>query len=135
MTRVSIFLAALAAVVLAGCATSGTSDHGYVSAIPNDRPSQNIFRVNINQVDGKLASAGPNHRVDPGTHTISVSLIFNPAWGQGMQRTQDEIYYQDLEIDIEPGVTYWIGAKVDTKASAEAQRDGSFWEAMVVEQR
>ena len=128
-------IAALAVVVATGCATSGSSDHGYVSAIPNDRPSQNIFRVNINQVDGKLASGGPNYRVDAGQHTITVSLVFNPAWGQSMQYTQGQTYTQDLAMTIEPGVTYWIGAKVDTAATSAAQRDGSFWEAMVVEQR
>lgn len=135
MTKLVTALLLSAAVGLAGCATRGSSDHGYVSAIPNDRPSQDIFRVNINQVDGRLASGGPNHRVDAGTHTITVNLVFNPAWGQGMQYTKDQIYSQDLEIEITPGVTYWLGAKVDTRASAAAQRDGSFWEAMVVEQR
>ena len=127
---------AFLAVMFAACAsTDSTSDHGYIASIPSDRPAQDTFRVNINRIDDRLQTTGPNHRAAVGERSVDVSLIFNPDWGQSMQYTRTQTYSQTMTIDIEPGVTYYIGARVDTRASREAQRDGSFWEPYIVEQR
>ena len=108
------------------------ADHGYVTAEPEDHPKDNIFRVNIESVNGEDSEA-LNARVPVGENTISVSLVFNSSWGLRMEETQDRIYTKDMTLQVEKGKTYFLGAKVDTAATDAAQADGSFWEPVVVE--
>lgn len=110
------------------------ADHGYVTTEPNDHPEKSIFRVNIESVNGKDAEA-INVRVPAGDNSIKVSLVFNPSWGSGMEKTQNRTYTRDMTLTVEKGKTYFLGARVDTRASPEAQADGSFWEPIVVESK
>ena len=126
----SIFLILLFSITMTGLAQA--ADHGYVTTEPEDHPADNIFRVNIESVNGK-DSVAINTRVPAGDNQIKVSLVFNSSWGTAMGKTQDRIYTKDMTLTVEKGKTYFLGAKVDTKASPEAQADGSFWEPVVVE--
>jgi hypothetical protein len=108
------------------------ADHGYVTSEPEDHPADSIFRVNIESVNGK-DSESENTRVPVGENTINVSLVFNSAWGTSMQETQERTYSQDITLQVEKGKTYFLGAKVNTKATEAEQSDGSFWEPIVVE--
>jgi len=104
---------------------------GWISTMPNDEPGESVFRVNIESVDGQTPVEGANVAVKPGSHEVKTSLVFNSAWGDGMNMTQDNIYYQTITVDVEADKTYYLASKVDLKASPEAQADGSFWTAMV----
>jgi hypothetical protein len=126
----ALFLALLLASLLA--ASAQASDHGYVTSEPEDHPGDNLFRVNVQRVNGK-ESESLNTRVPTGENTVTVSLVFNSSWGNSMEHTQGRTYSKDLVLQVEKGKTYFLGAKVDTKATPEAQRDGSFWEPVVVE--
>jgi hypothetical protein len=108
------------------------ADHGYVTSEPEDHPNDSLFRVNIERVNGKDSEA-INTRVPVGENTITVSLVFNSSWGSNMEESQGRTYTKDLILQVENGKTYFLGAKVDTNASAAAQSDGSFWEPVVVE--
>lgn len=124
--------AALFGLLLASAAQA--ADHGYVTTEPQDYPADNVFRVNIESVNGKEAIS-ENTRVPVGENTVVVSLVFNSSWGTSMQETQDRIYTQTMKLAVEKGKTYFLGAKVDTAASEAAQNDGSFWEPVVVTTR
>jgi hypothetical protein len=108
------------------------SDHGYVTSEPEDHPAEGVFRVNIEKVNGK-ETVSQNTRVPAGDNTVVVSLVFNSSWGVGMEETGDRTYTKTMKLQVEKGKTYFLGARVNTEASAEAQRDGSFWEPVVVE--
>ena len=108
-------------------------EHGYITSIPMDHPAENVFRVNIEKIDGKMTNAAVNHAATPGSREVEVSLVFNPSYGVGMEKTAENVYYKTMTFDVEAGKTYFIGAKVDTHASAEAQDDGSFWEPLIYE--
>jgi hypothetical protein len=110
------------------------ADHGYITSEPEDHPTDQVFRVNIESVNGKEALS-ENTRAPVGENTVVVSLVFNSSWGVGMQETQDRIYTKTMKLQVEKGKTYFLGAKVDTAASPEAQREGSFWEPVVVESK
>ena len=125
-----ISLAIFAIAVLFASQVSA-KEWGFITGIPNDVPGESVFRVNIEDVDGNDAGMGPNTSVEPGSHEVKVSLVFNPEWGIGMGMTAENIYYDTITVTAEAKKTYYIGAKVNTKASAEAQKDGSFWEAVV----
>jgi hypothetical protein len=126
----SAISAALFSLMMTGLVQA--SDHGYVTTEPEDHPDKNIFRVNIESVNGK-DSENINERVPVGENIITVSLVFNSSWGIAEQETQDRIYTKDMTLQVEKGKTYFLGSKVDTQASAEAQANGSFWEPVVVE--
>ena len=97
----------------------------------NDLPDENVYRVNIEKINGSEKGMSANHRVSPGKHSIDVSLVFNPKWAPGMEKTMENIYYKSVEMELEAGKTYYIGAKVDTDASEDAIKDGSFWQPIV----
>ena len=108
------------------------AEHAYVRAIQNDLPAENIYRINIEKIDGSEKEMGANKRVSPGKHSLDLSLGFNPKWAPGMDRTIDHIYYKTIEMEFEAGKTYYLGAKVDPNASVDAMKAGSFWEPVVV---
>jgi hypothetical protein len=125
-TSLRLLLSAVIAMVL--FATQATAhDHSFVRAIHADRPSENVFRVDIEKIDGDEPNMAPNHRIDPGKRSVEVSLVFNSKYGTGMDETQGEIYTKTFTMDVVAGKTYTIAAKVDTHASEAAQKDGSFW--------
>jgi len=104
---------------------------GWISTMPNDEPGESVFRVNIETVDGQTPVEGANVAVKPGSHEVKTSLVFSAAWGDSMNMTEGNIYYQTITVDVEADKTYYLASKVDLKASPEAQADGSFWSAMV----
>ena len=110
-------------------------DHGFINSLWKDAPKENIFRVNIEKIDGRDANSAPNKEVKAGTHEVKVSLVFDSKWGTGMSMTENDIYYSNITVDVEAGKTYTLAAKVNTHASAEQQNDGSFWEPIIYETR
>jgi hypothetical protein len=130
--RKLISIAAFAATLLAFSPVFA-AEHAYITSVRLDIPSENVYRVNIEKVDGseKGLSMSSNHRVPAGKHSIDISLVFNPKWSSGMDKTIDNIYHKTIEMDFAAGKTYHIGAKVDTNASADAIKDGSFWEPVL----
>ena len=105
---------------------------GWLTAIASDIPADDVYRVNVNKVDGKEAGYGVNKAVKPGTREVEVSLVFNEKWsGANMRRAGSNIYYKTITIEVEKGKTYYLGAKVNTEASAEEVDAGSFWEPIV----
>jgi hypothetical protein len=125
-TSLRLLLSAVIAMML--FATQATAhDHSFIRAIHADRPSENVFRVDVEKIDGEEPNMAPNHRIDPGQRSVEVSLVFNSSFGTGMDDTQNEIYTKTFTMDVVAGKTYTIAAKVDTHASEAAQKDGSFW--------
>jgi len=129
MIRLGRILACVA-VLLSGQAVA--DDHGYVTGIRADQPADKVFRVNIEKVNGDEPGPSPNVRVPAGQSSITVSLVFNSLWSEKMQWTQQQIYEKEFVLDVEAGKTYFIAALVDTDASEAAQKDGSFWEPVIV---
>ena len=127
-------LASAFAVLLIGWSVQAlAADHGWIKSIGSPHASEGLFEVQIESVDGQVVTTGGNHRIDAGEHTISISLVFNPEWGENMRFTEGQIYTKDIKLDIEAGKTYVLGAKVDLHATEEAQRDGSFWDPVMVQ--
>ena len=122
----------LACVAVLAPGTALAADHGYITGIRADQPADNVFRVNIEKVNGDEPGSAPNVRVPAGKSSITVSLVFNSLWSETMQYTQQQVYQKDFVLDVEPGKTYFIGALVDTAASENAQKDGSFWDPAIV---
>ena len=128
-----IFALAIVAVSVLFAGQVSAAEWGYLTVIPNDHPGDSVYRVNIDSIDGKMPdAAGANIPVSPGTHVVKVSLVFNEEWGTGMGMTADNIYYDEISVDVTAKETYFLGAKVNTKATSAEQMSGDFWNAMVV---
>jgi hypothetical protein len=130
--RKLISIAAFSVILLAFSSVFA-AEHAYITSVRDDLPNENVYRVNIEKIDGseKGLSMSSNHRVSTGKHNIEFSLVFNPAWAPGMEKTSDNIYYKSTEMEFEAGKTYHVGAKVNTNASEDAIKDGSFWQPVV----
>ena len=126
-----IFVLALVAVSALFAGQVSAAEWGYLSTIPNDHPGENVFRVNIEEIDGKQPGPGLNAAVEPGTHEVKVSLVFNADWGVSMGMTEEHIYYDTLSVDVAAKTTSFLGAKVNTNATGEEQSSGNFWEPLV----
>ncbi len=125
---VSAFLIAIGILMSTQLLAKG---HGFVNSIYEDIPKENIFRVNIEKIDGRDARSSYNKELKAGERSIEDSLVFNPVWGTGMSMTDNDIYYQTISLDVEAGKTYTLGAKVNTHATSAEQKDGSFWETII----
>jgi len=118
-------------VAMLFCNLAVAKDHGFVTTLWKGIPSKSIFRVNIEKIDGKDANSAVNKQVKAGEHKIEVSLVFDTNWATGMSTTLDEIYYKTMSFEVEAGKTYTLASKVNTHATVEQQRDGSFWDPVI----
>lgn len=111
---------------------SSAGGHGWIGSIARAVPSDQVYRVNIQQIDGKQRVYARNYRVDAGEHKVRVSLVMEYDFATNLKRiTSGQIYVKTLTVDVEDGKRYEIGGQVDPDASDEAQRDGSFWKPVV----
>ena len=112
------------------------AEHGWATSVMKAYPSDQVYRVNIQRVDGKQPIDSREYRLDTGEHTIRVSLVLETQWAPKLRRiTANEIYSKEITFTVEDGTTYFIGGKVDPDASDEAQRDGSFWDPVIYEKK
>ncbi|MET1161871.1 MAG: hypothetical protein ABWY48_04965 [Pseudoxanthomonas sp.] len=119
---------------------------GYLSTRQGVVPeSENVFPANITQIDGRSTSfmRANRQKVAAGTHKLTVSENIEErrlteaqlVQIRKMQRFAYARAYKHLEVDVQPGTTYRIGAllhpdKLDT-ASIKAN---AYWEPVVWEQ-
>ena len=120
------------AVLLSACAATGAGkEHGYVTSIPQTVVEEQVHRVNIQRVNGKQPIDSHQYYVPAGTATVRVSLILDEQWAKNLRVAADDIYSKEITLEVEDGMLYQLGGKVDTDASDAAQRDGSFWQPVV----
>ncbi len=126
-----IFALAIVAASVLFAGQVSAAEWGYLTVIPNDHPGDSVYRVNIESIDGKMPDPGANAPVSPGTHVVKVSLVFNADWGTSMGLTEDNIYTDEISVDVAAKKTYFLGAKVNTKATSAEQMNGNFWDPVV----
>jgi hypothetical protein len=109
------------------------ADHGWVMGMEHPNHEDNVYTVNISWVDGHNTGFGVEKQVKAGEHEITVNLVMEPAWTPHLDVARNNTYSQTFKLQVEAGTVYVIGAKVDPEASADAQRDGSFWYPVIVD--
>ncbi|HYM86209.1 MAG TPA: PDZ domain-containing protein [Pseudoxanthomonas sp.] len=119
---------------------------GYVSAQAGVVPrTQQIFRADITQIDGRSTPLQPvyRHRVSAGKHVLVVREFIdqtrlNSAQLQQigkMKRFALARAYKSLVVDVEPGMSYRIGARLlKDKLDTQSIRDNAYWEPVVWQQ-
>lgn|GEM_PF-453095 len=120
---------------------------GYVTNEQGETPaSQDIFPVDITQIDGKSTPLQPEnrYRTKPGTRVLTVSDAIPPHYLPAsaiaqiakMKRLAEQRAYKKLEVEVKPGVIYAVGARLlRDKLDVDSIHDNAYWEPVVWDQR
>jgi hypothetical protein len=139
--------AAKPAPVLPPVAADPASTCGYLTTSQGEIPtSQDIFNAEITQIDGKSTPLARENRYQakPGTRVLTVTDLINPrdlpaaaiAQIEKMKRQKAQRAYKKLEVDVQPGVIYAVGARLlRDKLDVESIRNNLYWEPVVWDQR
>ncbi|HEU4813862.1 MAG TPA: PDZ domain-containing protein [Xanthomonadaceae bacterium] len=127
--------------LVVGAATTGACD-GYVSDQGAQPRSHSIYAADITRIDGRSTPLHPTnrHRVEPGRHVLTVRELVDRTWLNRaqvrtidlMQRRERARAYKSLVVDVQPGTTYKIGARLlRDKLDSESIRANAYWEPVV----
>ena len=105
-----------------------------VASIPHAISSENIYKTEIIEIDGKATGTAREYAVAPGQHTIRVRMMLVVDWTPKLPGASDSVREKELVLDIEAGTKYRIAAKLDIDAPIESQLDGSYWEPVLYDQ-
>ena len=108
--------------------------------------SQDIFPVEITRIDGRSTplDSRNRHKVEPGSRVLTVTDHIDPHRLPGaavtqiekMKRLELQRAYKPFTIDVQPGVSYAIGARLlRDRLDVQSIRDNAYWEPVVWEQR
>jgi membrane-associated protease RseP (regulator of RpoE activity) len=123
----------------------GARSCGYVSTLAGVVPrSKGVFQAEITQIDGNSTPLQPTnrHRVKTGKRVLVVREFIDPARLNSAQLQQIAKMkkfamaraYKSLVVDVEPGVSYRIGARLlKDKLDTQSIRDNAYWEPVVWE--
>ena len=123
--------------------TTSAPSCGYVSDTQGVVPkSQDIFNVEITQIEGRSTPLLPSnrHRVDSGKRVLVVRELIQERYLNSSQLQQIRKMkkfafaraYKSLIVDVEPGMSYRIGARlIREKLDTRSIRDNAYWEPVV----
>lgn len=127
-------------------AASGDSmSCGYVSTRAGVVPrTQNIFRADITQIDGRSTPIEPvyRHRASSGTHVLVVREFIDSNYLNSAQLNQIAKMkkfafaraYKPFVLDVKPNMSYRIGARlIRDKLDTQSIRENAYWEPVVWE--
>lgn len=131
MMKQKWFTVAMSSILLAFPCLLLAGEHGYIESVPNAIVEEQVYRVNVQRVNGKNPMTSHRYTVDAGEAEIRVSLILEAQWAPKLKRIQSDIFSQEFKLNVEAGTTYVIGGKVNPDASEEEQDAGTFWKVIV----
>lgn len=120
----------------ASATPAATQSCGRISDLDVAPRQQNLHGATIITIDGNLPGASGSHsyRVAPGPHVLQVSerienryLTFNDRLRNSSNR------YKTLKVDVQPGVTTLIAARLDPDKS-NVWQNGAYWEPVAWKQ-
>ena len=114
----------------------GVSTCGRVSVFDAAPRGKQIYRAVLIAVDGALPGppSSDTYRLDPGRRRLTVAEAIDPEQFGSVQRTQRDRQgrerYKDLIIDVQPGMTYRLGARYILE-QRNSIRDNAYWEPVI----
>ena len=127
--------------LVVGATVAGTCD-GFVTDQGVQPRSHSIYAGDITRIDGRSTPATPinRHHVEPGRHVLTVRELIDRTWLnrtqirtiERMQRRERSRAYKALVVDVRPGATYKVGARLlRDRLDADSIRDNAYWEPVV----
>jgi hypothetical protein len=139
--------AASAPVAPAPVGGDPSSSCAYLTVNQGEIPeTRDIFDAVITQIDGKSTplSRTNRYRVEPGVHVLTLADRIDarrvPAAANAqiskMKRLEQQRAYKKVELDVQPGVTYALGAKLlRDRLDVDSIRGNAYWEPVVWDMR
>ncbi len=118
-------------ILLLCCGGLLAGEEAYVMSLPYAVSEENIYKVKIEKIDDRIQSPRTRYPLTMGSHVVTVSLMLVVDWSPKIEGAGEPIIQKQIALDVEKGMTYQIGARVDIEAEAESQLDGSFWEPFI----
>ena len=124
-----------------------SSTCAYLTVSQGEIPeSRDIFDAMLTRIDGKSTplTRTNRYRVEPGVHVITLADRIPPkrlpaaanAQIAKMKRLEQQHAYKEVEIDVQPGVIYALGAKLlRDKLDVDSVRGNAYWEPIVWDMR
>lgn len=127
--------------LVVGAPAAGRCD-GFVTDQGAQPRSHGIYAADITRVDGRSTPlhATNRHRVEPGRHVLTVREAIDRTWLNSaqvrtitlMQRRERARAYKPLVVDVRPGHTYKVGARLlRDRLDSGSIRDNAYWEPVV----
>ncbi len=122
-------------LLLAGVAGSGGSSCGRINVFDVFPRSERIYPVIVIDVDGRGMGFGPSYRLSHGRHVVTVAELIDTREFSGidLRRKNHGLprdHYKQIEIDVQPGVTYRLAARFHRERRHEIF-DKTYWDPIV----
>jgi len=111
--------------------TSRAADWAWVLSVPHALSGENVYKVRILEIDGEPQKELIRYAVPGGRHTIKVRMMLQVRWDPEFAEAPSGPGVKNLELELEPGRSYFLAARVDPDAPVESQLDQSYWEPFV----
>lgn len=112
------------------------SDCGRIDVYPTRRTSQQVFPIVLHAINGRRPGADRQFefKLAPGRHVLLISERIDDV-RIGNERLRDQLVRQNKDrrefvIDVEPGMTYRVGARFIVEKRSEIE-SGGYWEPVV----
>jgi hypothetical protein len=129
MRILAFILALLVQTVAVGAVRA--ADWAWIMSVPHALSGENVYKVRILEIDGEPQKELIRYAVPGGKHTIKVSMLLQVQWEPQFAEAPPGPGVKALELDLEPGRSYLLAARVDSDAPVESQLDQSYWEPFV----
>lgn len=129
MRNLVFILALLAQILTYG--TAQAADWGWVMSVPHALSGDNVYKVRILEIDGEPQKELIRYAVPGGDHTVKVRMLLQVQWEPEFAEAPSGPGVKELEIEVEPGRSYYLAARVDPNAPIESQLDRSYWKPFV----
>ena len=131
MRNLAFILAVLVQMLPLGAAQA--ADWAWLLSVPHAVSGENVYKVRILEIDGEPQKELLRYAVPGGTHTVKVRMLLEVRWDPEFAEAPRGPGVKELELDVEPGRSSRLAARVDPDAPVESQLDQSYWEPFVYE--
>jgi len=107
------------------------ADWAWVLSVPHAVSGENVYKVRILEIDGEPQKELIRYAVPGGRHTIKVRMLLQVRWDPEFAEAPPGPGVKNLELELVPGRSYFLAARVDPRAPVESQLDQSYWEPFV----
>ena len=102
-----------------------------VMSVPYALSGENIYKVRVESIDGVSAQAATRYNLSAGRHVFGLSMLLQVEWDPDLSEQTITGQIKELELDLQAGMTYQIGARLDPDAPLESQIDQSYWQPIL----
>jgi len=107
------------------------ADWAWILSVPHALSGENVYKVRIVEIDGEPQKELIRYAVPKGKHTVTVRMLLQVQWDPEFAEAPPGPGVKELELEVEPGRSYYLAAQVDPEAPVESQLDRSYWKPLV----